>query len=86
MCKKGVAALKVTPVHDLSWYIKWIASFILIGAIACRSAGFNELDIYLSFVGILGWGVVGWLWHDRALVLVNGVAGTILLIAMLRLI
>ena len=83
--------MKVTPVHDLSWYIKWISSLIIIGAIACRSAGFNELDIYLSFVGILGWGVVGWgivggLWHDRALVLVNGVAGTILLIAILRLI
>jgi len=28
---------------------------------------------------------VGGLWHDRALVLVNGVAGTILLIAILRL-
>ena len=86
MCKKGVAALKVTPVHDLSWYIKWTASFILIGAISCRSAGFDVLDIYLSFVGIVGWGVVGWLWHDRALVLVNGAAGTILLIAILRLI
>ena len=77
--------MKVTPVHDVSWYIKWISSLILIGAIACRSAGLHDLDIYLSFVGIVGWGIVGGLWHDRALVLVNGVAGTILLIAILRL-
>ena len=78
--------MKITPVHDLSWYIKWVSSLILIGSIACRSAGFNDHDIYISFVGITGWGVVGWLWGDRALILVNGVAATILLIAILRMI
>jgi len=38
----------------------------------------------LSFVGCLGWGVVGYLWHDRALILLNGVLTVVLGISILR--
>jgi hypothetical protein len=78
--------MKVTPLYDLSWYIKWIASLLLILAIACRASGLIDYDIILSFFGMVGWGVVGWLWHDRALLCTSSVSVVLLLTAILRMI
>jgi hypothetical protein len=69
-----------TPKHDASWYIKWIASaFILTSAMfRVNNAGLdpnlaNLLDNIFSFIGVVGWMVVGFLWNDRALILLNAV-------------
>lgn len=70
-----------TPKGDLSWYIKWISTFIILAAITIRSSGVVELHIYdmaLSWIGAVGWFVVGFLWRDRAVMLLNGVIGIIL--------
>jgi hypothetical protein len=70
--------MKVTPKHDLSWFIKWTASFFIMTGIILRSADtqglYKELDLVLSLIGTLGWATVGYLWHDRALLLLNGAA------------
>ena len=69
-----------TPKQDLSWYVKWIASVILLCAFAVRSTQqFPFIDLCLSLVGVSGWLWVGLLWKDRALVLLNGIAVFILL-------
>lgn len=63
-----------TPKQDLSWYIKWTASAFILGSMSIR--GIPELamyDIVLSLVGVAGWMWVGFLWKDRALILLNGV-------------
>jgi len=69
-----------TPKQDASWYIKWVASaFILISAMfRVNNAGLdpsiaNLLDNIFSFVGVTGWMIVGFLWNDRALILLNAV-------------
>jgi hypothetical protein len=63
---------KVTPLHDLSWWIKWAASICILLAVLTRTAGVNHyLDIWLSFSGTFGWLLVGYLWHDRALIVLN---------------
>jgi hypothetical protein len=76
----------ITPKGTLDWYIKWIASAIVLVAVMCRSV--EEIpkiyDVVLSFVGCLGWGIVGYMWHDRALVLLNGVLTVVLGISILR--
>tara|TARA_R110000824_G_scaffold72944_2_gene185907 strand:+ start:898 stop:1161 length:264 start_codon:yes stop_codon:yes gene_type:complete len=82
--KGGGIFMKITPLHDVSWYIKWVSSIILTIAIACRATNYHEADLWLSLIGITGWGVVGWLWHDRALIFVNAAASTILLTGILR--
>ena len=33
----------------------------------------NLLDNIFSFIGVVGWMVVGFLWNDRALILLNAV-------------
>jgi hypothetical protein len=76
---------KVTPKGDLSWYIKWISSLMLMIAVCFRAADVNHMfDLYFSFMGTLGWLVVGFLWHDRALIFLNAVLSTLLLTGILK--
>ncbi len=47
---------KVTPVKTWDWYIKWIASIILLSAMVIRGLGNYQLaDMCLSLAGCLGW-------------------------------
>ena len=70
----------------IDWYIKWLASVLVLSAIIFRSAGsqFHLLDLYFSFCGIGLWLWVSLLWEDRALILLNGTGFTILSIGIVR--
>jgi len=68
-----------TPKYTIDWYIKWIASAILLCAMASRSN--PELAVYdqaFSLVGTLGWLIVALIWKDRALIILNTAAVIIL--------
>ena len=71
---------KVTPKYDLSWYIKWTASLLLI--IAAVTRGNPDIsviyDLIFSMCGVGGWFIVGMMWHDRALITLNSVLFVIL--------
>ena len=76
---------KVTPYKDASWYIKWASTAILLVAITSRAAGGPQIvDFCLSITGCLGWTVVGFMWHDRALMILNSVISGILTVGVLR--
>ena len=78
-------ANRVTSCKDLSWYIKWFATIVLITAICSRAAGGPQLvDFTLSIVGCIGWATVGFLWHDRALMILNSTVAGILIVGVLR--
>lgn len=69
-----------TPKYTLDWYIKWVASFFVLGAMSIRGVEeFALLDLQLSIVGIFLWLIVSFLWKDRALIMLNG-AGLLFLI------
>ena len=70
---------KVTPIGDFSWYVKWIASIVLIMGLLLRSAMIQPLDLYITLLGSIGWTYVGLLWHDRAIIVINVVASTIVI-------
>ena len=62
-----------TPVGDLSWYLKWgaalsgiVGAFLTAGAIAPWNVAFGLISMIL-------WIVVGILWNDRAIMLMNAV-------------
>mgnify|MGYP001185202008 FL=1 len=66
---------KITPKYDLSWYIKWASSMIiLVGMVLTSAGGMEPYNLYFHFFGVMGWGFVGYLWHDRALIFINGIA------------
>jgi hypothetical protein len=64
---------KVTPIHDSTWYVKWISVAFVCVAVLCRSV--EEIpkifDVTFSIVGTSGWLWVGFKWHDRALIILN---------------
>ena len=67
------------PKQDLSWYVKWVSSTMLLSAMMFRAEGMFPLaDLILSFSGCAGWLWVGLLWKDRALIILNAVAVVIL--------
>jgi hypothetical protein len=77
----------VTPKGDITWYIKWIASIITLVAVSVRASGLSSLawiDLVGSFIGAAGWLVVGFMWRDRALMVLNGAISVVLLAGILR--
>ena len=71
-----------TPKQDLSWYVKWISSFFVLSAVMMRSAtgdspeviaNLRLADQILSLIGCAGWTWVGFLWKDRALIVLNAI-------------
>ena len=77
----------VTPKGDVTWYVKWASSIIVLCAIAIRASGIAELqwlDILLSLMGAIGWLFVSLKWNDRALILLNSVITIMLSVGLLR--
>ena len=65
---------KVTPTYDLSWYVKWASSIVIIVGMILSSLNVYPINLFVHTVGVAGWLWVGFLWHDRALILLNGIA------------
>jgi len=74
-----------TPKQDLSWYVKWIASCFILSSMSIRGIeGLQIYDLILSLIGVTGWMIVGILWKDRALMLLNGVGIILFLNTLIR--
>ena len=75
-----------TPKQDASWYVKWFASACILIAVLARSADvkYHMIDLWFSVIGTAGWFVVGMLWKDRALIMLNAVLVFILLQGIIR--
>ena len=65
---------KVTPRYDLSWYIKWASSITLIIAMMFTALDIFPVNMWIANLGFIGWLVVGMLWHDRALIVLNSIS------------
>ena len=69
-----------TPKYTTDWYVKWVASIFVLIAMSFRGVeGYQEVDLYMSIIGISLWLWVSVIWKDRALIMLNG-AGLLLLI------
>ena len=75
---------KVTPKGTIDWYIKWVASVVILIGMALTSIQLTPFNLYFHLVGVLGWFVVGFMWHDRALMVVNAVASMIFFMGILN--
>jgi len=76
----------ITPKYDKSWYIKWVSSlFIIMGMILTSlDVSLFPLNLFFHLVGVIGWFIVGMMWHDRSLILLNGIAVSIFLMGILK--
>ena len=75
---------KITPLHDLSWYIKWISSIILLVGMLLTSMDITPYNLYLHLIGVCGWFFVGMMWHDRALIVLNTILISMLSLSLFR--
>ena len=58
---------------------------MLMIAVCFRAADVNHMfDLYFSLGGTVGWLIVGFLWHDRALIFLNAILSTVLLTGILK--
>ena len=74
---------KITPLHTKDWYVKWFASTVLITAQVTTAMGVSiiptiPITMFLYLVGILGWLLVAYWWHDRALIVLNSIGAFIM--------
>lgn len=65
---------KVTPKGDLSWYVKWASVLFIVTGWCLTSINYFPYNMVFQLIGIAGWLWVGFLWHDRALILLNAIA------------
>ena len=70
---------KQTPTHTIDWYIKWVASVIIIISVILTSNNIYPLNLFFYSAGLSGWFIVALLWNDRALLVVNAVSLSLLL-------
>ena len=69
------------PKYDISWYVKWISSILILIALSIRAADYPRIyDMWFGFVGMIGWTYVGILWKDRAIIIMNVISSALLLI------
>ena len=77
---------KVTPLHDRTWFVKWISVGLICAAVLCRSV--EEVpkmyDVIFSAFGTAGWLYVGFSWHDRALIVLNTILLSMLATGLFR--
>ena len=63
-----------TPKYTTDWYVKWVASLLVLAAMSTRGVeGLVFWDLVLSVTGISLWFWVAVRWNDRALILLNGI-------------
>ncbi len=70
---------KQTPTYTLDWYIKWIASIILVGGVILTSNNIYPLNLIVHAIGMFGWFIVAVIWNDRALLVINAVSLVLLI-------
>ena len=70
---------KQTPTHTVDWYVKWVASIIIIISVILTSNNIYPLNLFFYAAGLSGWFVVALLWNDRALLVINAVSLALLL-------
>lgn len=72
--------------ENFDWYLKWVASIVVLMSLAMRAAGpeFRIYDLSFGFVGITLWCWVSVIWKDRALIMLNTVSLFMLGVALLK--
>lgn len=87
ICQSDRIIKSATPKYTLDWYVKWVATAIIVASMSSRATGIEALhlfDLWGTLCGATLWWWVSFIWRDRALMVVNGLAGIIMLIGLLN--
>jgi len=71
--------------YTFTWWLKWTSSVIMLFAMMIRASQMSPfMDSILSFIGCLGWLIVGLRWRDRAIIILNTAAVIILALGIIN--
>ena len=68
---EGTRTITKTPLYTFDWYIKWVASVLLMIGMVLTANNIFPVNLIFHAIGIAGWLWVGMLWNDRALIFIN---------------
>lgn len=68
-----IPALGRVPTKSVA-LLKWLASLFQIAGYSATAFGLDPLNLYLFLVGLIGWFAVGYIWRDKAIMLIHVVA------------
>ena len=74
----------LTPSNGLSWYLKWAGTVCILVGAGCTAFNIMPINLYLSALGGVFWFIVGILWWDKSLMLLNLCVGFIYLAGLVR--
>ena len=63
---------------------KMVFQFVVLTGMLFTSVDIYPYNLIFHLFGVMGWCIVGLLWHDRALILLNGIATFIFALGLLR--
>ena len=69
---------KIIPKGDLSWYVKWTSVLFIVTGWCLTSINYFPYNMFFQLIGVAGWLWVGFLWHDRSLIVLNSIGVTLL--------
>ena len=69
---------------DIFSWVKWSSSISIIIGMVFTVFNIHPLNMYFHFVGILGWLFISVCWHDRSLIMLNGIATIIFVSGIIR--
>lgn len=75
---------KVTPKGDLSWYVKWGSVVLVVIGWMLHAINLYPWNVTIQLIGVAGWLWVGYLWHDRALIVLNSIGVALLSLGLLK--
>ena len=75
---------KVTPKGDLSWYVKWGSVVLVVIGWMLHAINLYPWNVTIQLIGVGGWLWVGYLWHDRALIVLNSIGVALLSLGLLK--
>jgi hypothetical protein len=62
---------------NVEWWIEWSSTVVLIIGVALTAYNVYPLNIWLSFLGNIGWFIVGWMWKKYSLLTIQVVISII---------
>ena len=69
---------------DIFSWVKWSSSVSIIIGMVFTTFNIHPLNMYFHFFGILGWFFISVCWHDRSLIMLNGIATIIFVLGIIR--
>ncbi len=68
---------------NIEWWIEWVSTVVLIIGVALTAYNVYPLNIWLSFLGNIGWFVIGWMWKKYSLLTIQVVISIIYILGLM---